>query len=192
MAPSVRQVGQLKISATSACACRTTRAWATCLACRCSTLPQRSQIGGSTRLTRRRPMMPVYIIRATLGMFHTNTPSEPPAATLTATARPTAATVTGTTNLSCSRRRALSRSPSSLPLQKGQVRHMNVWERGAGSRERGAVPFDLLPAPCSLSLAESIHAQRRDVHVRHSGGEQVRRDLTRQRREQDAVPSVPR
>src|SRR5213596_1628801 len=52
--------------------------------------------------------MPVYIIRAKLGMFHTNTPIEPPAATLTATARPTAATVTGTTNLSCSRRRALT------------------------------------------------------------------------------------
>src|SRR2546428_3024710 len=44
-------------------------------------------------------------------MFQTNTPNDPPAATLTATATPSAATVRGRTNFSCSRRLALRRSP---------------------------------------------------------------------------------
>src|SRR2546430_5059964 len=46
-----------------------------CLARSRITLPQRSQIGGSTRPTARRPTMPVYIHRAMRGMFHTNTPT---------------------------------------------------------------------------------------------------------------------
>src|SRR5438128_4178071 len=244
-----------------------------------STVPQRSQIGGSTRPIRGRPTMPRYIARATFSTFHTNTPTEPPAATFTATASPTAATVTGTTNFSCSRRRARRRSPyrqaansrrgglptrtrsypchrisatcplaaatrpsraarasasirsrrsssgarfqrehfgqitqrrpfhssnasrrptpspegppspSSLPLQKAQVRYMPA---GAGSRERylavqRRVP---LPAPCSLSLCESIHAERADVDVGDSACEEIRRNLPRQRRQQDTVASV--
>src|SRR6058998_889164 len=44
-------------------------------------------------------------------MFQTNTPNDPPAATLTATATPSAATVRGRTNFICSRRLALRRSP---------------------------------------------------------------------------------
>src|SRR6266702_4056624 len=39
-----------------------------------------------------------------LGMFQTNTPNDPPAAALTATATPSAATVRGRTNFSCARR----------------------------------------------------------------------------------------
>jgi len=89
----------------------TTRAWATCFALSRITLPHRSQIGGSIRPTARRPMIPVYIAFAIFGMFHTNTPTDPPAATFTATASPTVATVSGTMSLSCSRRRALRRSP---------------------------------------------------------------------------------
>src|SRR6267378_6401589 len=82
-------------------------------------------------------------------------------------------------------------SPSSLPLQKAQVRYMPA---GAGSRERylavqRRVP---LPAPGSPSLFESIHAERADVDVGNSACEEIRGDLTRQRREQDPAPSVTR
>src|SRR5437879_593113 len=44
-------------------------------------------------------------------MFQMNTPNDPPAATFTATATPSAATVSGRTNFICSRRLALRRSP---------------------------------------------------------------------------------
>src|SRR5439155_1398329 len=172
MAPSVRQVGQLKISATSACACRTTRAWATCLARRCSTLPQRSQIGGSTRLTRRRPMMPVYIIRARLGMFHAIVRrSEVPARALRAD-HPEATLP------------LVEREPPSDPEPRGAaVAVERAVAEGAGAvhnREQGAGAFvgrycSLLPAPSM----ESIQAQRGDVRVGLTRGEEIRRDLAR-------------
>ena len=43
--------------------------------------------------------------------YRLSTATEPPAATLTATASPIAATVTGSTNFNCSRRLARSRCP---------------------------------------------------------------------------------
>src|SRR5438046_1813602 len=102
-------------------------------------------------------MMPVYIIRPNVGMVQKNTTTHPhtlPCTSSTARRRPTPSPEGPPW-------------PSSFPLQKAQVRYMPA---GAGSRERylavqRTVP---LPAPRSLSLCESIHAERADVDVGNS------------------------
>src|SRR5437773_1916934 len=100
--------------------------------------------------------MPRYIARATFGTFHTNTPTEPPAATFTATASPTAATVTGTTNFSCSRRRARSRSP---------YRQVANSRRGGLPTRTRSYPCHRISATCSLAAATRPSRAARDGRV---------------------------
>src|SRR2546427_6895390 len=88
--------------------------------------------------------MPRYIARATFGTFHTNTPTEPPAATSPPPASPPAATVTGTTNFSCSRRRARSRSP---------YRQVANSRRGGLPTRTKSYPCHRIRATCSVAAA---------------------------------------
>src|SRR5712692_2188056 len=77
-------------------------------------------------------------------MFQTNTPNEPPAATLTATATPSAATVRGKTNFICSRRRALRRSP---------YRHVASSSRGGLPTRTRSYACHRIRATCAVAAA---------------------------------------
>src|SRR5213592_1716343 len=92
------------------------------------------------------------------GMFHTNTPTDPPAATFTATASPTAATVSGTTNLSCSRRLADAHEVVAAPPHE---RHL------LGRCGDTALPRR---ARQRLDLLESV-VERREVPARALGAD---------------------
>src|SRR2546430_8127280 len=73
-------------------------------------------------------------------------------------------------------------SPSSLLLQKAQVRYI--------SRKSQAVSRKLLGLTCGLRL-EPVHAQSTDIHVCFTFRHQIRDDLAGEGGQQDAVPSVP-
>src|SRR5256712_8984311 len=77
-------------------------------------------------------------------MFQTNTPNDPPAATFTATATPSAATVSGQTNSLCSRRLALRRSP---------YRHVASSSRGGLPTCTRSYACHRISATCAVAAA---------------------------------------
>src|SRR5438309_8327709 len=93
-------------------------------------------------------------------MFQTNTPNDPPAATLTATATPSAATVSGTTNFICSRRLALRRSP---------YRHVASSSRGGLPTCTRSYACHRISATCAVAAAtrpaRAARARRSEEHT---------------------------